>query len=305
VSSSAAPTAPCPQAASIAQAAQAAVPSSAAATAPCPQAASIAQAAKAAVPSSAAATAPCPEAASIAQAAQAAVPSSAAATAPSPARSAAESIGSVISVGSAAGSASAATPQTANEAEADRILKLHSQAPERHRLHAQFVRAATKNSDPENTPLEVVQAFANGTTKQRAEMFASWLCDGKSLKLIGLALRMKRTEEDRFEEVMGYRTLHQMVKSEEYGGEDQVREIINAKILLGYPHVRPHPDQPRSVELRQYWVSIKTEGTHSNQLKHSHELSVDGELGPGQAGVCLCLGLRPRSVACSTATTVY
>lgn len=99
-------------------------------------------------------------------------------------------------------------------------------------------------------------------------------------------MRVQRTESEKFDEVCAYRTKQQMITSGDYGSEEDVLQIIEEKIRQGYPQVRQHPDNPRNPHLRQYWVSVKTEGTRQHALQHINELTAEGEVGD-QAGSCL------------------
>jgi hypothetical protein len=77
-----------------------------------------------------------------------------------------------------------------------------------------------------------------------------------------------------------------MIASGDYGTEEDVLQIIEEKVRVGYPQVRQHPDNPRNPHLRQYWVSVKTEGTRQHSLQHINELRAEGEVG-NEAGSCL------------------
>ena len=92
-------------------------------------------------------------------------------------------------------------------------------------------------------------------------------------------------ESETFDEVCGYWTKQQMISSGDYGTEDDFLQVIEEKTRLRFPQVRQHPDNPRIPNLRQYWVSLKTEGSRQHSLQHLNELTAEGEVG-NQAGSC-------------------
>ena len=75
-----------------------------------------------------------------------------------------------------------------HEAQAERILSLRSNDPERRQMYAKFMRMGIRETDAENTPPEVLQAFTSGAANKHArEWFARWLRDGQTFKHIGMA----------------------------------------------------------------------------------------------------------------------
>ena len=82
---------------------------------------------------------------------------------------------------------------------------------------------------------------------------------------ISIVLKETRETIRQLRDTRRNKTKQQMIDSKEYGGEAPVDAICASKLAAGPPMWRAHPNAPGDMALRQYWVHVATEGSHTNR----------------------------------------
>jgi hypothetical protein len=148
------------------------------------------------------------------------------------------------------------------ELDPGQVLELPGHHPTRRAQYALFTRTC---SNAARAPAEVMTLFGKASKDQRAELLRAWILENKSFARISIVLKETRETIRQLRDTCRYKTRQQMIDSKEYGGEAQVDAICASKLAAGPPMWRAHPDAPGDMALRQYWVHVATEGSHTNR----------------------------------------